>query len=219
MTIMRSIFVPFASNPHGIVISHDGSTVYATNAGSGNLTQINVSDNSSSLIALDTLGNPFQSDVSPYLVDISPDDRYLLVTDYAPGGQNIYVIDLLLDPLKPSRVVPIGGRSVHVAFTPDGTQAFACNLEDNTVHVINMSDFSVRTINNVGRQPHGVTFSPDGLRAFVTTENTFGAEPPHHPTSGGEGVSFVYVIEVPTLNIIESIEVGAFGQGIAYAPR
>lgn len=218
MQTLQSITVPFASNPHGIVLSNDGSKAFVTNAGSGNLTMIHLSDNSTSLIALDTLGNPFSSDVSPYLVAITPDDRYLFVTDYAQDGTNVYVVDLVLDPTKPSRVIPIGGRSIHVAITPDGSTAFVCNLGTNSVQVISIGDFSVRTIANVGKQPHGVVFTPDGTSAYVTTENTFDPDPPHHPSSDYAGVSFVFVIDVASLAIVEQIEVAAFGQGIAFSP-
>ena len=218
MQIIRSITTPFASNPHGVVLTNDGTKVFVTNAGSGNLTMINRADNSTSLVALDTLGNPFGSSVSPYLADVTPDDRFLFVTDYAPGGENVYVIDLQVDPTKPSHVIPIGGRSVHVAVTPDGSSAFVCNLDLNSVHRIQIPEFTVSTIPNVGKQPHGVAFSPDGTTAYVTTENTLTPDPPHHPSTSGAGVSFVYVIDVATLRILRSVEVGAFGQGLTVIP-
>jgi len=218
MQVLQSILTPFASNPHGIVLSHDRTHAFVTNAGSGNLTMINTADNSTSLIALDTLGNPFSSNVRPYLADLTPDDRYLFVTDYAQGAQNVYVIDLQTDPTKPSIVIPIGGRSVHVAVTPDGTKAFVCNLDLNSVHVIFIPGFTFTTIQNVGKQPHGVVFTPDGRTAYVTTENTLTPDPPHHPTNGSAGVSHVYVIDVPSLQITRSIEVGAFGQGLTFLP-
>ena len=217
MRALGSIYPPFSSLPHGIVISHDASKLFVTNAGSGNVAMINTADNSASLIALDTLGNPFSS-VSPYLVDLTPDDRYLFVTDYAQGGENVYIIDLVSDPTKPSYVIPIGGRSVHVAVTPDGQSAFVCNLTTNSVHVISIPDFSVTTIANVGKQPHGVLFTPDGTKAYVTTENILDPDPPHHPSSSSVGVSYVYVIDVASLQILQEIEIGAFGAGIAFLP-
>ena len=217
MSIIRSIYTSFAINPHGILMSKDKTRIFVGNAGSGNLTVIDAAF-STSLISMDTLGNPFESDVSPYLLDVTPDDRYLFVTDYAPGGENVYVIDLLLDPTKPTHVIPIGGRSVHVAITPDGQSAFVCNLTTNSVNVISTSDFSVRTIPDVGKQPHGIIFTPDGKKAYVTTENIFDPDPPHHPSSGSTGLSFVTLIDVETLQILAKIEVGGFGQGIAYSP-
>ena len=219
MQILSSIQgPPFAVNPHGIILSNDATKAYVGNAGSGNMTVINIADNATSLVALDTLGNPFGSSVSPYLVAITPDDRYLFVTDYTQGGENVLVFDLLTDPSKPSHVIPIGGRSIHVAVTPDGSKAFVCNLTLNSVNVISIPDFTVATIANVGKQPHGIIFTPDGITAYVTTENTLSPDPPHHPASGASGVSFVYVIDVQTLRVTQSIEVGAFGQGLAFIP-
>jgi DNA-binding beta-propeller fold protein YncE len=142
----------------------------------------------------------------------------LFVTDYAQGAENVFVFDLVLDPTKPSKIIPIGGRSIHVAITPDGSKAFVCNFDLNSVDVISIPDFTVTTIANVGKQPHGVVFTTDGLTAYVTTENTLSPDPPHHPAFGSTGVSFVYVIDVPTLRITRSIEVGAFGQGLSFLP-
>lgn len=212
------LMLNIARLPHGALLSHDGSKLFITNSGSGNIAVIRTVDNSQFYITLDTSGRSLTSDTSPYLCDITPDDRYVFVTDYKDIARNVYVIDLQTDSTKPSRAIPIGGRSVHVAITPDGRYAFVCNSGDSSVNVINTLDFSVTTIVNVGRQPHGVIFTPDGLTAYVTTENLNNPTPPHHPTSGAKGTSYVVVIDVATKSIVKRIEVGAFGQGISLAP-
>ncbi len=217
MQVIATILMTGTSNPHGILVSHDGSAIFTTNAGSGNMSIINPLDNSYSLISLNRDGNPFFSPIAPYLVDASPDDRYLFVTDYKATGDSVYVIDRQANPNGLSRVLPVGGRTVHVAFTPDGTRAFVCNLTTGSVNVVRTSDFSQVVIPNVGRQPHGVIFTPDGTTAYITTENFIGGDPPHHPTAGSVGVSFVVVLVIPSLTVVKKIEVGAFSQGIAFA--
>jgi len=218
MQPIGTISLNFASRPHGLVLSRNGANLFTTNLGSGNVTMIKTADHSQSLIALDTTGNPFASDARPYLADITPDDRYLYVTDFAADAGNIFVIDLLTDPTKPAKVIPIGGRSVHVAVSPNGQYAFVCNFDSSSVDVITTADYSVTRIRGVGRQPHGVIFTPDGSTAYVTTENQSSPEPAHHPTAGSGGVSQVTLIDVATLSIVKRIEVGAFGQGISITP-
>lgn len=208
--------------PHGLLISPDKSRLFVTNAGSGNVSVIRLANMSQNLITLDTTGNSTTSDTSPYLCDMTPDGRYLFVTDYKAGAQNIYVIDFQADSTKPSRIVRIGGRSVHVAITPDGRYAYVCNVTNHTIEVIDITDnFSLTSIPippGYGRQPHGIAFTPDGSLAYITTENLQNPDPPHHPPRGGRGSSFVLVIDVATKRIVKKIEVGAWGQGIAFSP-
>jgi len=216
-------YAPFPPRlPHGLLVSPDRSRLFVTNAGSGNVSVVYLADMSQSLITLDTTGSSTTSNTSPYLCDMTPDGRYLFVTDFNAGAQNVYIIDFQMDSTKPSRVIPIGGRSVHVAVTPDGRYAYVCNFTRHSVEVIDIqNNFSVTTISippGYGRQPHGVWFTPDGSSAYITTENLQNPDPPHHPPSGGAGSSFVIVIDVATKRIVKKIEVGAWGQGIAFSP-
>lgn len=204
--------------PHGLLLSVDKSKLFTTNSGTGNVSMIRLSDLSQTVITLDTAGGSLTTLTSPYLCDMTPDGRYLFVTDFRQGAQNVYVVDFQRDSTKAWKAIPIGGRSVHVAITPDGRYAYVCNFSGNSVQVIDTTDFSVTTIPNVGSQPHGVAFTPDGTKAYITTENLTDPNPPHHPTAGGKGISFVVVIDVATKTITRRIEVGAWGQGITFVP-
>ena len=47
------------------------------------------------------------------------------------------------------------------------------NEDDNEVTVIDINTKKIiRVVENVGIEPEGVTFSPDGKRVFVTSEGT-----------------------------------------------
>jgi DNA-binding beta-propeller fold protein YncE len=210
--------------PHGLLMSPDKSCLFVTNSSteSGNVSMIRLADMSQLLITLDTSGSSSTTNTSPYLCDITPDGRFLFVTDYNSGAQNIFVVDFQQDSTKASKVIPINGRSVHVAVTPDGRYAYVCNFTRHSVDVIDvLNNFSMTSIPipvGYGRQPHGVVFTPDGMTAYITTENLQNPDPPHHPPSGGRGTSFVLVIDVATMSITKKIEVGAWGQGIAFSP-
>lgn len=204
--------------PHGLLLSHDRSRLFTTNSGTGNLSMIRLSTMSQTLITLDTTGASLTTTTNPYLCDITSDDRYLFVTDFRLGAQNIFIVDLQRDSTKAWKAIPIGGRSVHVAITPDERYAYVCNFSNNSVEVIDLTNYSVTTIPNTGQQPHGITFTPDGTLAYITTENLNNPNPPHHPTAGGKGASYMIVIDVATKNIVKRIEMGAWGQGSAFAP-
>jgi YVTN family beta-propeller protein len=58
-----------------------------------------------------------------------------------------------------------------VAFSPDGTQAYVTNSNDDTVSVITVATGDVTDTIVVGDAPHSVAFSPDGTQAYVTNSN------------------------------------------------
>ena len=206
------------SLPHGLFLTPDGSRLFTTNTGTGNISVIRLSDMTQSIITLDTTGSSITTNTKPYLCDMTPDGRYLLVTDFKIDAQNLYVIDFTRDSTKAWRAIPIGGRSVHVAVAPNGQNAYVCNFGNDIVNVLNIPSFSVSTITNVGHQPHGVIFTPDGSLAYVSTENLTSSDPPHHPLAGSRGISFVSVIDVSSRTVIKKIEVGGWGQGLIFSP-
>jgi len=203
---------PFVSFAHGALLSGDGKRLYTTNQGTGNLTEITLIDNSMRIVALDTSGAP-TSDTKPYLADESPDGRYIFVACY--GTDDVRVIDRQRDSTRATRIIPVGTRPLHVHVSDDGEYVLAANQGSDDVTIIRTSDYSTTTIPDVGRQPHGVDLSPDGRFLYVTCENQTDAIPPHHPTIGSRGISFVTVIDFASRRIIRRIEVGGFAAGIS----
>lgn len=210
---------PFVSFSHGGLLSHDGKFLYTINQGSGNLTRIELINNAMDIIALDTAGNP-TSNTQPYLADESADGTRIYVSCY--GTDEVRVIDVTADPMRATRIIPVGSRApsrpLHVRISPDGRYVVSANQGSDDVTIIRTSDFSRDTsILDVGRQPHGVEFSPDGKYLYVTCENRIEAIPPHHPTIGSKGTSFIAVIDFPARRILRTIEVGGFAAGISIA--
>lgn len=217
MQIIRTINLPFSlqpfvSFPHGALLSADGGKLYLTNQGSGNITQINLTDDSIQLIALDT-SSAITSNTEPYLADQSRDGRFIYASGY--GTNDIRIIDLQLDSTRAFKAVPVGVRPLHVKVTPDGEYVVSANQGSDDVTFVRTSDFSTSTITNVGRQPHGIEFSPDGTLMYITCENRTEAIPPHHPTQGNKQPAFISVIDMATRQVIRQIEVGGFAAGIS----
>lgn len=68
---------------------------------------------------------------------------------------------------------------------------------------------------NVGKQPHGIDISEDSRTVFVTCENIVGADPPHHPLTGGKDAAFISIISVASNTVIRRIEMGGFAAGVS----
>ncbi len=223
MQILKTFTVPSALRPfvsfsHGALLSHDGTYLYTVNQESGNLLRIDLTTDAMDLVALDTTGTP-TSNTLPYLADESPDGRYIYVSCY--GSDEVRVIDRDVDPLRATIVIPVGSSNpshpLHVRVSPDGQYVVSANQGSDDVTIIRASDFSRdTTIADVGRQPHGAEFTPDGKYLYITCENRVEAVPPHHPTVGSKGTSFVVVIDFATRHIIRKIEVGGFAAGISF---
>jgi YVTN family beta-propeller protein len=60
---------------------------------------------------------------------------------------------------------------VGVAFSPDGTVAYATELSTGSVSVIDTASNTVIATVAVGAGPAGVAFSPDGTHVYVTNSN------------------------------------------------
>ncbi len=98
--------------------------------------------------------------------------------------------------------IPVGNTPSGVAVTPDGTQAYVTNLEDNTVSVIATSSNTVVATVPVGSGPIGVAVTPDGAHAYVTNFNS----------------NTVSVIATATNTVVATVAVGSFPEGIAVTP-
>jgi DNA-binding beta-propeller fold protein YncE len=76
----------------------------------------------------------------------------------------------------------------------------------------------VKTISNVGAQPHKVDFTSDGHYAYVTCESVSGGFA-HHPPTFGKSPGTTSVIDVWSgHNKIKDIEMASFPAGISITP-
>lgn len=215
--IIDVITMPFfCTTPHGLKRSHDGRRLYSTNTTSGNISEINTHDFSYiNIIALDTSGSLQNTTYDPYLIDISKDDSLMFVA--CKGSDEVRVIDRRKDSTKATTIIPVGDTPLHLKLTPNEQEVWVCNQNSDNITIIRTSDFTTTTLEGVGRQPHGIEFTPDGQYAYITCENVANPDPPHHPVAGGKGVSFVIIYNVASRQKIRTIEVAGWSQGIEFA--
>ena len=94
--------------------------------------------------------------------------RLLIATS---GSDHIEVLDV--DTLEIVGVIEAGEDPELFDLDPSGTILVASNEDDNELTVSNASTGEkIRTVENVGIEPEGVTFSNDGKVVFVTSEVT-----------------------------------------------
>ncbi|MEM7368217.1 MAG: hypothetical protein AAF587_06410 [Bacteroidota bacterium] len=109
-------------------------------------------------------------------------------------------------------------------YDPESKRMFvACAKEENfseqgalegCISVIDVANLVwERNIYRVGQRPHGVSVDVVGRRLYVSSENTGGQDPPHHPLEGNTFPPGKYnVIDLNTLEVLrdEETEVAEF---------
>lgn len=201
--------------PHGITLSEDETLLYTMNAGSDDISVIDLATEE----VIDRIpivpGSPAApagaAEHEPYQSEIAPDG--MMYVTCRKSGQ-VRVVDLSARRVVDS--ITVGSRPLIGALSRDGSTFWVPNQGSNTVSIIDIATRSVvATIPGLDDQPHAVAFAPDGRTAFVTCENLSGGENLHHPLEGTEVVpGLVYVIDVAGRQIVRQIEVGGFAAGI-----
>jgi len=136
---------------------------------------------------------------SPTFVSVSPDDRRLYVA--CNGSDRLLVLDAAT--LAVEREIPTGKGAYNVEPSPDGRWVVVTNKKDQSISLVD-----ARSLTEAARVPtskkivHGIAFSPDGRRAYISAES-IGADP-----------GAVDVLDLATRRVIGSIAVPAQPTGI-----
>ncbi len=199
--------LPFNSNLQSAAITPDGSKLYASDSFNNTVSVIDLSINK--VIAILDAGN------GPTDIEITPDGSKAYVansgSDSKPGN-TVSVIDTSTNKVVTVNLglVNVELRPSGLAITPDGSKVLvtASTLDLGNVLVINVSDNQVLTPPiEVGFKPSAISIAPDGSRAYVANTGS--------DTIPGNTVS---VIDIPTNQVIFTINVGLVPTNIAITP-
>lgn len=140
---------------------------------------------------------------NPHEIVITPDGRYGYLSNYAPPGNTISLIDLAAR--KHVKQIPTGKATrVHgAAMAPDGKFAyFTAGQTGYVIEVDTAANEVTRTIPTEGNISHMVLVSPDGKRLY--TANIVSED--------------VSVIDRATGRLIKKIPCGEGVEGMAFTP-
>lgn len=123
----------------------------------------------------------------PKVVDVSPDNKYVLVTNWC--SYDLYVISI--DTQKVVKVIPIGAYPRGITISKDSKYAYVAQMGGAVVHRITLGTWERQTL-NVGSNPRALLLSPDDSILYLTLN------------SSGKVAAF----DLTTRKIIKSVKTG-----------
>jgi YVTN family beta-propeller protein len=144
--------IPVQDVPQGIAITPDGRTVLVANEFSDTISVIDTSTNS----VTDTVnvGQPVAS------MSISPDGETAYMAVFGEDNDIALAFDISTLSVSSTITLDQDGADGN-AETPDGSQAFVGNFENNYVDVIDTSTNTVTADVAVGTDPEAIAVAPD----------------------------------------------------------
>ena len=176
-----SSFIETASNPLGVVVSPDGTTLYVTEG-----------DNNLEVFSLPTNELLFTVPVGsgPQIPGVSPDGTMVYV---ACTDGTITTIDYDTGIVSS---IAVGGEPFQVVFNAAGTEAYACNAQNSYISVIDTATAAVTQITTPnptiglvidGTKLYATSFS-EVLLINTTTETVAATIPVPNPTGAALAV-------------------------------
>jgi len=105
----------------------------------------------------------YQVGVVPKVVEVTPDNKYLLVTNWC--SYDMTVISIATQ--KVVKTIKIGAYPRGITVSSDAKTAYVAQMGGSTIHRINLKDFSKRTI-YIGANPRALVLSPDNKTLYAT---------------------------------------------------
>jgi YVTN family beta-propeller protein len=178
---------------HMVLAGSSGNVLYTTN----------IQSNTVSVIERNADGDWAQTLIAvgegPEGLDLSPDGRELWVAHSRDGG--VSIIDVATRNVV--ETIDAGTRrSNRLKFSRDGKTVLISDLGAGGLVAVDTSSRTVRARTNLGRAPTGILIPPTGNRAYVALS----------------GENRIAVIDVASLEVVESIVTGAGPDGMAWVP-
>ena len=149
---------------------------------------------------------------------LSPDGRHLVATAQLTG--KLLVFDAADPAAGLVAEVDVGTQPWHPVFSPDGDRVYFGAKDDDAVVVVETDGWTVvQRITAPGIvEPHGSAVTADGRYLFVSNRNLKGTYTPTQEVENNADVGTVVKIDTETLEVVQTIEVGAYPAGISIGP-
>lgn len=181
-----------------------------------------------------------QAGAVPKYVAVSPDDRYVIVSNWCSWDVNI--IDSATN--KVAKSVYIGRYPRGIVVSPDSGRAYIAAMGTYDIAVLDLRDFSLSWFREIGRSPRHLNLSPDGKYLYVTlngddrvakVDTSSGAVVkkistgmrPRSSVLSDDGASLYVVnyksgsvskVRTDTMEVVETVKVDHHPIGITYDP-
>lgn len=100
----------------------------------------------------------------PKFVAITPNNKYLLVTNWSSGDMS--VVDIQKE--KEVKRIRVGTYPRGIAINKDGSKAYVAIMGSSKIAVVDLLNFTKTFIKDVGRSPRHLCMSPSGEELFAT---------------------------------------------------
>jgi YVTN family beta-propeller protein len=164
-SLIATITTESPDGPNGLIVSPDGTKLYATNnSTTGKVYVINTATNS--------VATTINVGTKPYGIAIKPDGSKVYV-----ANQNDATVSVINTADNTVATFPIGTTATTtltgVALSADGARLYVTDALGHTLKVINTSDNEILTsISTGGQKPIGVSIAPDGKKVYVANANS-----------------------------------------------
>ncbi len=195
--------IPIPAGPHGLVITPDGRTVYASSDGDSKVSVIDTTT--------DKVVKSIEVGKMPHGLAMTPDGHQVLVAVY--GTSQVAFIDTATNEVVGQVPVP---NPHNIAISPDGQTAYVAAQKPGAfgLTILNVSDHTQKDSIPLDKTPRALNFSPDGKLLYFTlagvdavqvfdpatnkivTQIPVGASP-HHPLFTSDGKSALVVSQGP----------------------
>lgn len=109
----------------------------------------------------------YQVGVVPKVVEVTPDNKYILVSHWCSYDLRI----ISVESQKVVKTLKIGAYPRGITVSPDGQTAYVAQMGGTTIHQISLKDFSERII-QIGLNPRAIVLSPDGKILYATLNSS-----------------------------------------------
>jgi YVTN family beta-propeller protein len=187
-TMTKITDVPACDMPHGVKVNHAGTRVYVSCMHSDEILELEVATlgiarrirTGKGHTAATTgtsashhgsgapASNPASAECSPTYVSVSPDDTRLYVA--CNSSNVVQVWDAMT--FRRIRDIPVGQGAYNVEPSPDGKVVIVTNKKDQSISLLDAARLhEIARIRTSKKVVHGVAYSPDGKRAYISCES------------------------------------------------
>ncbi len=140
-----------------LIMTKNGSTIYASNTNKGEITKISVQTKSiSSYISLGGI---------PSGLTLSDNEHYLYVANFLLN--NITVIDTTKNTITRTIQDPSINKPIKLLLIPEQNMLYCVNWGSNSISIINLANNTVVKNIKVGNNPNDIILSPDQHSIYI----------------------------------------------------